>query len=696
MGSAAHLEIEDLWIRYSSKQDPWIFQGVNLSVRSGQRILLTGPSGSGKSTLLYSMAGLIPGHVPAYLKGSIRLKGRRIEDMSPVERCQWIGMVFQDPETQFCTLTVEDELAFGLENLNLDPQILEDRISQVLSHLGLEHLRNRKISRLSGGEKQLVALASVLCLRPKLLLLDEVASNLDPDNARLVYHTLDRLFLSFPELSCICVEHRPEAVLSWITDLLQIDGKGKVQWGRVQKGEKQQGNAVQPVLSGKKGPKGEEIERKVSPNLRRTENTNAAPLLYPSGNPTMGTDCGTDYATKPAVAFCKKVSFTYPTTEGRQILQKVSIDLYPGEMVALLGKNGSGKTTLLKILIGALKPQSGVVRICGKDPTRMEAKQLANCCSFLFQNPEHQFIHDTVREELLQSLAGREEAAIPSEVRVSQLLEKVKLTGKENANPFELSTGEKRRLTVACALAVGSQIFLLDEPTFGQDPETTQQLGNLFLEIRGKGAALLMVTHDEEFAHKFADRILQLEELQELEQNTVLTHETPLCTSDNPKTSNRYGFQRKEFQIFAQYEQPSWLSRLNPLGKLTVSLFFMLISTFIFDLRLLAVWSLGAFITLKVLGRLSMRLIVRSTVPFFLLGMGFLWANLLFPGAKDPGETPFFVFGPLRVFLSSILFGLTMLARSVTFGLFSFLFVSTTDPMDFTVSLMKQAKLSPR
>ncbi len=672
MANSTILELENLWIRYSSR-DRWLFEGVSFSMRPGDRVLLTGPSGSGKSTLLYSIAGLIPDHVPAILQGAIRIQGREVGELTPLERSQSVGIVFQDPETQFCTLSVEDELAFGLENLNVHPQIIEERIHQVLTVLRLEHIRYRKISRLSGGEKQLVALASVLSLKPKLLLLDEVASNLDPENARLVYHTLAELFSSMNDLSCMCVEHRPQAVLSWMTHWAHLDGRGKIEWKQI------------PLTDG-------------------------AGTAASRGE--IESDCpgGSSDPDGPVVVICKDLSFAYPITGDltpgrRQTLHKVSLELRQGEIVALLGRNGSGKTTLLKLLVGALHPQSGIVRICGKDPTRMTAKELSRCCSFLFQNPEHQFIRDTVREEILQSLSGREDVTLLSETTVADLLKKVSLDGKEQANPFALSMGEKRRLTLACALAVGSQVFLLDEPTFGQDPDTARQLGCLLLDMKQQGHTLLMVTHDEEFAQQYADRILRMEELQydsdpsgglAAEEKEGQNSLQGVTKRDNRRKRIPVVSSGGGFRVFTQYEQDSWLARVNPLCKLSVSLAFMLFSTIVFDVRLLAVWSAGAFVGLWGLGKVSPRLIVRSTLPFFLLGLGFLWANVLFPGARNPIEVPLLALGPISVFSSSILFGLTMVARSITFGLFSFLFVSTTDPMDFIVSLMHQAHLSPR
>lgn len=468
---------------------PPVLRDLSFEIRPGERVLLLGPSGCGKSSLIYAAAGLVPGHVPAELSGTLLLGGSDPASLSPPERARRAGIVFQDPDTQFCTLSVADEIAFGLENLQTPPVHIEEEIGEVLKVLGITELRGRRPDQLSGGEKQLVALASTLVLRPSLLALDEIAANLDPDNARLVYGRIGRLADADPGLTILCIEHRIDFVSPLIRRVIVLDDRG----GLFADGPRDE---VFKDCRGLLEERGIWTPGSLYKNLR----------AFPLGEEPKGEHPPSPNGDKPVLT-CRDLGFSYPG--GPAILDAVSLDVYPGEILAVLGPNGSGKSTLLRLLAGLEKPNRGRVRLEGKDPAALSGREFCGLCGFVFQNPEHQFVTDTVREEVLQSLktvGHNEEERL---CRARAVLEETGLFRSEDKNPFDLSMGEKRRLSVACAVAAEGKILLLDEPTYGQDLGTTRVLARLLDRRRELGAAVVMVTHDEPLARALADRILR-------------------------------------------------------------------------------------------------------------------------------------------------------------------------------------------
>jgi len=673
--------LEGVSIRYppgssstGEKQYRWVFRNLSLRIPRGERVLLVGPSGCGKSTLLFVLAGLHPDHVPALVTGTMKVGGVDLRTLPPQERAKHIGIVFQDPETQLCTLSVVDEIGFGLENLCVSPEQMEGRIQETLAELGIEHLRERHLHQLSGGEKQMVALACVLALNPTVLALDEVTSHLDPDNSRKVYRVIERLVAQRPELNILFIEHRVDLVEHLVDRVIAFNSRGEI----LVEGPAEKVFGTYTEMLAENGlftPRKQywfSFVGKDDRGMKDKREFNTPGFRVP-------------------VASCRNVDFSYPTVrmdsaEESPVLENLSLDVYPGEILALVGPNGSGKSTLLKLMAGVLIPDRGKVRVSGRNPAEIPREEIPKLIGFVFQNPEHQFVKDTVYEELDHSLELVEANPELRRRRIEAFLQRVGLEGLQGRNPFDLSGGEKRRLSVACALASGARLLLLDEPTYGQDLHTTRALGELLLQLRREGTSCVLVTHDESFAAALADRVVTIGELQKREQSSG-------AVPFEPASVYREG--EKEL-LEAAFLHGTYLSKRHPLIKLSVSLLFMILSTLVFDIRLLTLWCGFAFLGLWRLARVSLSRILKSSVPFFLLGLGFLWANVLFPASRGTGETPLWVLGPLRVYGSSLWFGITMILRSILFGWFSLLFVSSTDPMDFTLSLMQQGGLSPR
>jgi energy-coupling factor transporter ATP-binding protein EcfA2 len=424
------------------------------------------------------------------MQGVVRIQGRDTREYPAGGLSGIVGLVQQDPEAQLCTLTVSDEVAFGPENLRIPPQEIQERVKFALQAVGALGLKERKLHTLSGGEKQRVAIASVLAMTPSLLILDEPTASLDPSCTREVLHTLEKLREEL-EISIIVIEHRLERLAS-ISDLLLLMNKGEIV------GE---------------GAPGEFQKRYVPAVILDTDRVNER------GN-SSGRQHGKPAGTLKEVKDKKKekapllsVENLKAGYEGRDVLSGISFYAYPGEIIAVMGDNGSGKTTLLLALLGILKPGRGKISMNEEDVTQMKVAHRARNIGLTFQNPNHQLFENTVaREAALPSLFLRKEVQEEIEHRVDRLLEKFGLQGYRNKNPFTLSLGEKKRLTLVSVLAYSPEVLILDEPLVGQDSDRLGLLMAALQEHRACGGITLMVCHEPAVVVSCCQRILFLEE----------------------------------------------------------------------------------------------------------------------------------------------------------------------------------------
>ncbi len=423
-------------------------RGVDLRIERGERVLLLGPSGAGKSTLLAALAGLLA-HDSGEAEGDLKVDGRA-------------GIVFQDPQSQLVMSRCGDEVAFGLENLGWPAERIWPRVDEVLAQVGFGYPRGHRTDQLSGGEQQRLVLAGALAPQADLLLLDEPTANLDPAGTAQVIETLGRLPA---ECTMVLVEHRLQPVLPLIDRVVVLAPGGGVR-----------ADGPPEILSGSLGAE-----------------------LASSGVWVPGHPMPARHATRApgetllAATGLRARGLSYP-----------DISVHRGEAVAVVGPNGSGKSTLAAMLGGLLRPEAGTVTSAwGDRPHRWRASALARRIGSVFQNPEHQFVASTVQGEL--TVGGT------APKRVEELLHRLRLAHLARANPFTLSGGEARRLSVATALAAGPPVLLLDEPTFGQDRRTWIELVSMLADLRDEGHALVTVTHDPEVVSALADRQLTLE-----------------------------------------------------------------------------------------------------------------------------------------------------------------------------------------
>ncbi|THV37000.1 ABC transporter ATP-binding protein [Glycomyces buryatensis] len=455
---------------------------VDLRIEPGERVLLLGPSGSGKSTLLAALAGLLTTD-SGEQTGAVLLDGADAAD----QRGR-VGILFQDPETQLVMARSGDDVAFGLENQAVPPAQIWPRVDQALETVGFPYGRERGTDALSGGEQQRLALAGVLARRPDLILLDEPTANLDPEGAKAIREGL-RTALADTEATLIVVEHRVADILDLVDRVIALGPGGALAADGTPEavfGEHGDSLAAQGVW------------------------VPGAPLpVRPSG------DAG------EVRLRGEGLTLAYPGAD-RSALDGVDLELRAGELLAVTGPNGSGKSTLALLAGGLEKPTAGRARVPGERTGlhRLPAKRLATHVGTVFQDPEHQFVTATVRDELAFAprAAGWESERI--EARVSELLERLRLDRLAGANPHTLSGGEARRLSVAGALAAAPGTLILDEPTFGQDRRTWGELVDLIADIRDDGTALMAVTHDRDFAAALAGRELALDQGKATEEAT--------------------------------------------------------------------------------------------------------------------------------------------------------------------------------
>ena len=459
----------------------WAVRELDLRIEPGERVLLLGPSGAGKSTLLLGLAGLLDA------SGSGAEEGRLTLDGAPARRVRdRVGILFQDPETQLVMGRAGDDVAFGLENRAVPTSAIWPRVDAALDAVRFGYGSDRSTTALSGGEKQRLALAGVLALRPGLLLLDEPTANLDPEGAERLREVL-RSVLAHGGATLVMVEHRVDETLPLVDRVVALGSDGRL------------------IADG--APL--EVFRS------RGEVLSEAGIWLPGHRPA-----SPPARARPAaetLVLAEGAGFQYPGAD-LPALARAEAQVRSSEALAITGPNGSGKTTLLLLLAGLLRPTSGTVVAGealapghGHDPIwRWSAQRLVGAIGTVFQEPEHQFLAGSAREELE---IGPRRIGLPADEarrRGDELLERLRLAHLAEANPFTLSGGEKRRLSVATALASAPAALLLDEPTFGQDRRTWTELLALLAGLRDAGRAVCFATHDRDFANALADRTLRL------------------------------------------------------------------------------------------------------------------------------------------------------------------------------------------
>ncbi|MCC7021862.1 MAG: ATP-binding cassette domain-containing protein [Thermomicrobiales bacterium] len=469
---------------------------IDWRVAPGEFVTITGPSGSGKSTLLRCLNGLTPHFSGGTFDGAVTVAGHDTRRYTPRALARVTGFVFQDPEAQFVTSRVDDELAFGMEQLGVPPLTMRKRVEEVLDLLGIAALRDREIATLSGGERQRVAVAAALALQPEILALDEPTSQLDPWGAEEVLAALTRLNDDLG-LTIVLAEHRLERVVSHADRLTLLDRAGHIaSEGRPRDVLAGADPAILPALLAL----GRQLDWQPLPLTvkegRAAQRRDAAVGRLPAPAPP-----DPPAATGPAIVALQRVSAGWGQ---RKVLREIDLEVRPGELVALMGRNGSGKTTLLRLVAGLHRPASGRVLLEGADTARLHPADIAQTTGYLPQNPSALFFAETLRDELAFTLKHKRGAVADPEVTLAAL----GLAHALERNPRDLSGGERERAALAAVLVGAPRVLLLDEPTRGMDAARKRALATTLAQLREEGVAILLATHDVELVAEVATRVV--------------------------------------------------------------------------------------------------------------------------------------------------------------------------------------------
>ncbi len=479
------LVLEDVSFRYRDRKGTAI-NHISFEAHPGEILLIAGASGCGKTTLVRTINGLIPRSYKGELTGLVHVFGEDTSGWKLSQISQRVGTVLQDPERQILGTKVLHEVAFGLENLNLPREEIYERVDEALQLLKITHLRDRETFLLSGGEKQKVALAGVMAMRPRILLLDEPLASLDPASAQ---DSLDMVRkLADEGMTVLMVEHRVEDVLRIHPDRVMFLSDGMIRY-----------LGALPGLS--KAVNYHEVKLPAEDIVERAKKDPAPPQLYILPGARELTR-----AEKPLVRF-EDVSFGYDT--GVEVLHGINLEIKRGDVIAVLGPNGAGKTTFVKHAIGLLKPRHGHVYVEGRDTRDATVAQIASTLGYVFQSPSHMLFAPTVHEELAFGPTNLKHPKDAIDKEVKQALNIVNLSDKEQDPPLALSFGQQKRVSIAAILAMQSRILVMDEPTAGQDYQNYMNFMDAILQLPGF-EAVMFITHDVDLAVIYANRVLMI------------------------------------------------------------------------------------------------------------------------------------------------------------------------------------------
>ena len=461
------LSCEDIEFKYQINSKNNIIDGFSYNFLEGKVYLISGFSGCGKSTLAYILSGLYPEHKGIMSKGKVLLLNREISEYSPNERVKDIMMMFQNSDAQFCMEKVKDEIIFCLENIEYPVEKMDELVDRVLSEMDILYLKDRDLSSLSGGEKQKVALAIILAISPKIIILDEPFANVDYESSQEIIQKLKRLNEE-NKTTIIAIDHR---ISLWKDIEYEFLYLGK-------------GCKILDDTSYFELEDSEEIKENRE-NLKEKE----------------------------VVLELENISIGYGE---KKLLENCSLIAREGEIVSLVGKSGAGKSSLLLNITGLTKIKNGTIKFLGKDIKRWKRKEILKNIGIVFQNPQNQFITYKVIDELIFSMKQNERDEKKLLEKAEELLRQFNLYEYRNYSPFALSQGQQRKVAVLSMLAGDQKILLCDEPTYGQDNRTSREIMELLKKRANEGLTIIIVSHDRNLVYEYSNFIYEVTEGKEL------------------------------------------------------------------------------------------------------------------------------------------------------------------------------------
>ena len=508
----AHFQIKDLTFSYPTSKNKKSLDGVSLSIEKGEYIVLCGKSGSGKTTLLRQLKSVLAPH--GKKTGEIFFNGTPLEQVSQRDQSAKIGYVMQNPEEQIVTDKVWHELAFGLESLGCDQKTMRSRVSEMACYFGIADWFHRDVAVLSGGQKQLLNLASIMAMQPEVLILDEPTSQLDPIAASDFLNTVRKINIELGT-TVIITEHRLEDIFPYTDRAIVMDG-GRViaddtprNIGKLLYEQKNDMFAAMPtpvrVFYGAEGSG----DCPLTVREGRTWLSKAHSTPKVSTLPIAELDEEID---DPALSL-KELWFRYEK-DSPDVLRGVSAEVPRGTLYAIVGGNGAGKSTTLKAVCGICKPYRGKVKVFGKPVEKYKASELfGGCLAMLPQDPKSLFVKKTVREDLTEMTKD--------EKKIAEVASVCEIEGLLDSHPYDLSGGEQQRSALAKVLLTEPKLLLLDEPTKGIDSFFKEKLAAILCKLKEQGITIVMVSHDVEFCAKYADMVSMFFDGQ------ILTTDTP-------------------------------------------------------------------------------------------------------------------------------------------------------------------------
>lgn len=488
------IRFEQVTITYEGADSPAVAD-VNLHIAEGEMMLVVGRTGSGKSTLLRAINGLVPHFTGGTLSGRVTVDGRDTRTHPPRELADVVGMVPQNPMSSFVTDTVEEELAYSMECLGIDPAIMRRRVEETLDLLGLADVRDRALLSLSGGQRQRVAIGAVLTAHPRVLVLDEPTSALDPGAAEEVLATLQRLVHDLG-LTIVLAEHRLERVLEYADRVTYVPGSAAPLVVGTPAQIMDQAPIAPAVVHLGRLARWDPIPLSVRDARRHAASLREQlPTAYESSSPDFGARIATIDRTRASYG-------EIPALRG------VTLDVSAGEIIALMGRNGAGKSTLLSTLVGLRRPDAGTVRIDGIDPATLAGPRLIGRVGLVPQESTDLLSRDTVAAECRDA----DHDAQVSPGSTAELLAELAPEISPDAHPRDLSEGQRLALALAVILVATPAVLLLDEPTRGLDYPTKARLAAILRDLADRAHAVVLATHDVELVAEIATRVVVLAE----------------------------------------------------------------------------------------------------------------------------------------------------------------------------------------
>ncbi|WP_436928765.1 ABC transporter ATP-binding protein [Halosimplex halobium] len=555
--SSSDIVVEDLTFQYPGGDEP-VLRDANLRIEPGEFTAVVGGNGSGKTTLCKTFNGLIPHFFEGRFEGRVSVTGTDTRESDVADLSRTVGYVFQDFENQLVQETVRDDVEFAPLNYGLDDYA--ERATRALELVGLDHLADRFVWELSGGQQHLVALAGVLAMDPEFVFVDEPAAQLDPQNARETYDQLRRLHEDHDK-TVIVIEHHSEFIADYCEEMVLVSDGGVAWKEPVEVGlnrlDDMAAHDIHPpqvtgIAADLPGDAGQLSDGRYPvtvgeatdafPSVGRGERPPAADgggRAERRASATEGTGAGRDDTDAPLVTL-DGVGHGYPTLrEGyNRVLDGVDLDLYAGDRVALVGANGAGKSTLLRLITGLESPDEGTVTVLGKDTSETLPETLADDTVYIHQNPEEMFVEDTVRKDIGYYLRNRGDPNVDE--RVDEIVDYLDLEEFADRDGRLLSLGQQRRASLGIGLATDPTVVLLDEPTGSLDLQSRREVTGMLRKAESRVETVVIASHDLQLVAGWADRVVVMGD------GEVLADAPPGVVFDDPDLLARTGLRRPQ------------------------------------------------------------------------------------------------------------------------------------------------------